>query len=147
MTMEVNRCLAFLLCDGASRAANGKINLHGIFDRIYVSESSRGPVGAERPAHLSNKTPLFFVFYKVIVKQPCTLQLKVEDPRGGSLNGNWRDEISVPGTIQTVWCLHLKDFAMDGSYTLRLVCNEGILSETTLAVSHAANGEPPSNQA
>jgi Family of unknown function (DUF6941) len=143
--MEENRCLAFLLCDGASRAANGKISLHGIFDRIRVSHGPGGPMGADRPARLGNKTRLFFVFYKVVLEQPCTLQLLVQDPRGGSVTGELRDEITAPGITQTVWCLHLKDFSADGRYTLRLACNQQTLSETSLDVSHAPNGQPSSD--
>jgi hypothetical protein len=145
--MEGNRCLAFLLCDGASRAANGKINLHGIFDRIQIKVDAARPdwvVAEEKPAHLNNPTPLFSVFYKVAVTEPCTLQLAVRDPTGEPIRGEWRDEIPEPGLIQTVWCLNLKDFAAAGTYTLRLISDHQTLSETALEVLHATNGQPRS---
>jgi hypothetical protein len=145
--MEEIRCLAFLLCDVASRANNGKINLHGIFDRIQVVNDTSRPqpaVGAERPAHLAEKTPLFFVFYKVMVTHPCTLHLAVRDPLGSFVNGSWRDDVSEAGLIQTVWALNVKDFEADGRYTLQLMCGQQIVSETTLDVLHVANGQPKS---
>ena len=141
-------CLALLLCDGASRAANGKINLHGIFDRIQIGVDPARPdwvVAKEKPAHLNNPTPLFFVFYKVAVTEPCTLQLAVENPAGSPVRGEWRDEISDPGLIQTVWCLNLKDFAAAGTYTFRLVSENQTLLETALEVTRAANGQPRSD--
>jgi hypothetical protein len=146
--MERIRCLALLLCDGASRAANGKINLHGIFDQIQVKvDPARKDwvVAKEKPAHLNNPTPLFYVFYKVAVTEPCTLQLAVEDPAGGLVRGEWQDEIPEPGLIQTVWCLNLKDFAAAGTYTFRLVSENQTLSETALEVSRATNGQPRSD--
>jgi hypothetical protein len=145
--MEETRCLALLLCDGASRAANGKINLHGIFDRIQVKIDSGRPdrvVASEKPDHLNSPTPLFFVFYKVKVIEPCTLRLVVEDPEGKPIKGPWQDEIADPGVIQTVWCLNLDDFAVAGTYKLRLMSGHQMLSETSLEVSPAAGQETES---
>jgi hypothetical protein len=68
----------------------------------------------------------------------------VRDPMGNSVNGGWRDEISEPGLIQTVWALNARDFAADGCYTLQLACGQQTLAETTLDVSHVANGQPKS---
>jgi hypothetical protein len=145
--MERIRCLALLLCDGASRAANGKINLHGIFDQIQIKVDPARPdwvVAKEKPAHLNDPTPLFYVFYKVVVTEPCALQLAVEDPRGTSVRGEWRDEVSGPGLIQTVWCLNLKQFAVAGTYRFRLISDNETLSETVLEVAYAVNGRPTS---
>lgn len=145
--MRENRCLAFLLCDRASRAENGKINLYGVFDRIQVVEDASRPQPvtiAEKPAHLADRTPLFFVFYKVVVQHPCTVQLTVRDPTGNFLNGGWRDEIAEPGLIQTVWALHVRDFAADGRYTLQLRCGQQVLAETTLDVAHGTGAEDKS---
>jgi hypothetical protein len=146
--MEGITCLALLLCDGASRAANGKINLHGIFDKIQIKvDPARkdSVVAKEKPAHLNNPTPLFYVFYKVAVTEPCTLDLAVEDPAGSPVRGEWRDEIPEPGLIQTVWCLNFKDFAAPGTYTFRLINDRETILETALEVSQAANGQPRSD--
>lgn len=134
-----------LLCDGASRAANGKVNLHGIFDQIQIKvDPARKDwvVAKEKPAHLNNPTPLFYVFYKVAVTEPCTLQLAVEDPAGRPVRGEWRDQIPEAGLIQTVWCLNLKDFAAVGTYTFRLISDHHTVLETALEVSNAADGQP-----
>jgi hypothetical protein len=141
--MEQTRCLALLLCDGATRAANGKVNLYGVFDRIQIKVDSSRPdlvVGSETPAHLNNPTAVFFVFYKVIATESSTLQLVVEDPTGRPVTGQWLDEIPQPGLIQTLWCLNLKDFASPGTYTLRLIRGQQTLSETLLEVADARNG-------
>lgn len=139
--MEENRCLALLLCDGAAGAANGKIDLLGVFDRIEVIEDCSPPqtvAGAQKPAHLADRTPLFFVFYKILVTHACTVQLHVLDPTGNPLDGGWKDEIAEPALIQTVWALNLKDFRLDGAYTFQLMCGQHELSETTLYISHNA---------
>ena len=47
--------LAFLLCENATKAADGKITLHGLFDRIVTP---RAPGDAK----------LFFVFYKQVAR-------------------------------------------------------------------------------
>ena len=136
-----------LLCDRAARAENGKISLYGVFDRIQVVEDASRPqpvTGAEKPAFLAEKTPLFFVFYQVVVQHPCTVQLMVRDPAGNFLNGGWRDEIAEPGLIQTVWALNVKDFAADGRYILQLLCGQQTLAETTLDVAHGTGGEQQS---
>ncbi len=104
----MTRCkvLAFLLCDRASKGPDGKVDLHGIFDRIVV------------PAPAQPR--LFHVFYKVAIDRPCTISLKVVDPPSGEIPGNWRDPIERSGLIQSVWALTTTLFKHPGSYGFEL---------------------------
>lgn len=99
--------LAFLLCDSASTGTDGKVNLHGLFDRIVVP---RDPVPRK----------IIFVFYKIEAEQPCTLCLRVLDPRGAEIPGPWRDSIEQPGLMQTVWSLATDLLGQAGAYALEL---------------------------
>ena len=103
------RCkvLAFLLCERAAREADGKVALHGLFDRIIVPRS---------PA----KTKLFFVYYKVVVEEPCTLSLRVRDSSAREIPGNWRDTLAQIGPLQAIWALTSGLFKQPGSYVLEL---------------------------
>ena len=105
--MEGCKLLAFLLCDSASKSSDGKVTLHGLFDRIIVP---RGPV----------KAKLFHVFYKIAIDQPCTVTLRVFDPLNGEISGNWRDRIGQPGLVQSVWALTTSLFKQAGPYGLKL---------------------------
>lgn len=107
--MATTRCLAFLLCDRWSRAQDDKVNLHGIFDRIV-----------KPPARDSGPRRIFYVFYKVMVGEPCKLELRLFDPRSGPLPGPWSDEIRDVGLMQTVWALTTNQFEQPGTYTLEL---------------------------
>jgi len=99
--------LAFLLCEDATKARDGKVTLHRLFDRII---SPRNP----------REVKLFYVFYKVFVKESCTIALRVVDPSGQEIPGNWRDSLSVIGPIQTVWALASDLFKQSGNYVLEL---------------------------
>ena len=103
------RCkvLAFLLCEKASADSNGKVTLHGLFDRIIVPRT---------PA----KPKLFFVFYKVVVEEPCTVSLRVTDSAGLDFLGNWRDSLSQIGPMQAIWALTTSLFKQPGPYVLEL---------------------------
>ena len=46
--------LAFLLCENATKGRDGKVTLHGLFDRIIIPRSTRDD-------------KLFFVYYKIVV--------------------------------------------------------------------------------
>jgi hypothetical protein len=105
--MERCKVLAFLLCEKATAGPDGKVTLHGLFDRIIVPET---------PA----KPKLFFVFYKVVVKQPCTLSLRVIDPFQGEIPGNWRDSLTLIGPMQAIWALTSSLFKQPGPYVLEL---------------------------
>ena len=93
------------------------MNLHGIFDQIVAPRTSwREPirVGRER-----GRT-IFFVFYKVVVGEPCKLELRVFNPLGAQVPGPWSDEIRDVGLMQTVWALAAHQFKQPGTYTLEL---------------------------
>jgi len=101
------KLLAFLLCDCATQGSDGKVTLHGLFDRVIVPQGSAPPKD-------------FFVFYKVDVKEPCAVKLRVIDPGGHEIPGNWRDSLSQIGPMQTVWALDTSRFMQPGPYVLEL---------------------------
>jgi Family of unknown function (DUF6941) len=124
--MAKARLLAFLLCENATRDAGGKVTLHGIFDRIIAPQSPR-------------EQKIFFVYYRLIVEEPCAVGLSVTDPNGGEVSGSWRDSLSQPGPVQTVWALTSALLKRPGPYLLRLMQeNENkeptIIAEMSLAV-------------
>jgi len=61
--------LAFLLCEDATKARDGKVTLHRLFDRIISPRSPR-------------EAKLFYVFYKVFVRESCTIALRALVPAG-----------------------------------------------------------------
>lgn len=101
------KLLAFLLCDHATKARDGKVTLHGLFDRIITPRTPRD-------------VKLFYVFYKIIVKEPCTISLRVVDPLGQEIPGSWHDSLSEVGPMQTIWALTSTLFKQSGSYVLEL---------------------------
>jgi len=105
--MERCKVLAFLLCEKATAGPDGKVTLHGLFDRIIVPRT---------PA----KPKLFFVFYKVVVKEPCTVSLRVIDSLGREVPGNWRDSLTQIGPMQATWALTSSLFKQPGPYVLEL---------------------------
>jgi hypothetical protein len=113
--MAATRCLAFLLCDKAVRAQDGKVNLHGIFDQIVAPRTSR-----REPIRIPRDRTIFYVFYKVVVGEPCRLELRVFDPLGAPVPGPWSDEIRDVGLMQTVWAVAAHQFKQPGTYTLEL---------------------------
>jgi hypothetical protein len=104
--MKKCELLAFLLCENATKSRDGNISLHGLFDRIIA-----------RPAP---RHKLFYVFYKVLVKEPCTIALRVVDPLGQEISGPWRDSLSEIGPVQTIWALTSSLFKQSGQYILEL---------------------------
>lgn len=105
--MEKAKVLAFLLCEKASKGADGKITLHGLFDRIITPRAPRD-------------VKIFFVFYKVVVREPCAIALKVVGPSGREIPGSWRDSLSETGPMQTIWALTSTLFKQAGPYVLEL---------------------------
>lgn len=101
------KLLAFLVCERATAGPDGKVTLHGLFDRIIVS--GRPP-----------SAKLFFVFYKVVVKEPCSVSLRVIDSSGREMPGNWRDSLPQIGPMQAVWTLTSSLFKQPGPYVLEL---------------------------
>jgi hypothetical protein len=102
------RVLAFLLCDNATRDRDGKITLHGLFDRIIVPRTRRDEKN-------------FYVYYRVVVEEPCAIALRVIDPAGHEVReGNRRDLLPELGPMQTVWSLSSDFFNQPGDYVLEL---------------------------
>jgi hypothetical protein len=118
--MEKCKLLAFLLCDSATQDADGKVTLHGLFDRIIVPQGS---------APLKD----FYVFYKVDVKEPCTVTLRVVDPEGNEIVENWRDSLSQIGPMQGVWATDSSRFMQPGRYVLELGQESDDLTALSLA--------------
>lgn len=114
------RLLAFLVCDNATRDRDGKVTLHGLFDRIIAPRSPR-------------EVKLFFVYYRVVVMESCTIALRVIDPEGCEIPGNWRDTLSELGPMQTVWALTSTLLKQQGAYTLELMQENGDSESLTLA--------------
>lgn len=101
------KVLAFLLCERATREPDGKASLHGLFDRIIIPRTPANP-------------KLFFVYYKVVVTEPCEVSLKVTDSSGRDITGNWRESLTQIGPIQSVWALTSSLFTQPGQYFLEL---------------------------
>jgi 3-polyprenyl-4-hydroxybenzoate decarboxylase len=83
------------------------VTLHGLFDSIVLPQGSAPPKD-------------FFVFYRIDVKEPCTVTLRVVDPVGNEIAGNWRDSLSQIGPMQTVWAVDTSRFLQPGRYVLEL---------------------------
>ena len=114
------KLLAFLLCDSATQDSDGKVTLHGLFDRVIV------PQGPAPPKD-------FFVYYRVDVKEPCTITLRVIDPAGNEIPGNWRDSLSQIGPMQAVWALDTSRFMQPGRYVFELSQESDDLTVLSLA--------------
>ncbi len=92
------------------------MNLYGIFDQIVALSTSRRPIriGPQR------ERTIFYAFYKVVVGEPCKLELRLFDPLGASVPGPWSDDIRDVGLMQTVWALTTNQLEQPGTYTLEL---------------------------
>lgn len=104
------KVLAFLLCESASRGADGKVTLHGLFDRIVTPLAPRA-------------TKTFFVYYKIVVKEPCTIGLRIyylNSQLDNEIQGDWRDSFSQLGPVQGIWALTTNLFNQPGNYALKL---------------------------
>ncbi len=107
--MEGCKLLAFLLCEEATAASDGKVTLHGLFDRIIVP---RGPTNPK----------LFFVYYKIVVEEPCVVTLRIIalDRFHADIPGSWQDAITQVGPVQSIWALTSSLFEVPGRYVLEL---------------------------
>jgi len=114
------RLLAFLLCDNATRDQNGKVTLHGVFDKIIAPQSPR-------------EARLFYVYYRVVVTEPCVLALNVTDPSGSRVTGSWRDTLTELGPAQAVWAVASTLLQKPGSYLLELIQEDGNSESFSLA--------------
>ena len=107
--MAKPKVLAFLLCERATRNSDGKVTLHGLFDRMTVPRVPGNP-------------KLFFVYYKVVVDEPCAVAMRVLDLDrfNTEIPGNWRDSIPQVGPMQSIWALTSSLFKQPGRYVLEL---------------------------
>jgi len=115
------KLLAFLLCDKATVDAHGRVTLHDLFDGIVIARPSRT---RRFPSSGSRKNPEgFYVFYKIVADQQCRIALKVLDPSGVEIHGNWRDSITPqgPSVWQAIWGLSASLFQVPGRYELDLM--------------------------
>jgi hypothetical protein len=118
--MAKARLLAFLLCDSATRDRHGKVTLHGLFDGIVAPRTP-------------TEVKLFSVYYRVVVEEPCVISLKLTDPGGYEIPGNWRDSLTELGPMQTVWALSSALLKQPGPYTLELMQENGGSERLSLA--------------
>lgn len=104
------KVMAFLLCENATRDPDGKIALHGIFDRIIIPRTPASP-------------KLFFVYYKIVVEEPCAVALRVTYPLHPEIprEMNWRDSFSQLGPVQGIWALTTGIVSGPGNYGLELM--------------------------
>ena len=102
------KVLAFLLCENATKDRDGKVTLHGLFDRIITPRTPRDD-------------KLFFVYYKIVVEGECAVSLRVTHSSGQEVSGNWRDKYSHVGPIQAIWSLAASLFKQPGRYDLELM--------------------------
>jgi hypothetical protein len=104
------KVLAFLLCENATKDRDGKIILYNLFDRIVTPRTPR-------------EDRLFFVYYKIVVREPCTVSLRVINSSGqqvSQVSGNWCDKHAQIGPIQSIWTLAASLFKQAGNYALEL---------------------------
>ncbi len=131
--MERCKVLALLLCEKASTGPDGKLTLHGVFDRIIIPRA---------PA----ESRIFFVYYKLVVEQPCTVSLRVTDPLNGEIGGNWldswRDSIERTGPIQAIWALTTTLLKQPGPYVLELRQETNDSEALSLASTRLVVDEP-----
>jgi hypothetical protein len=125
------KVLAFLLCENATKDRDGKVILYNLFDRIIKPRNPK-----------SDK--LFFVYYKIVVKEPCTISLRTMHSSGQEISGNWRDSFSQLGPVQSVWALTACQFKQPGNYALELRqeiegCEPLSLMSTLLIVDEEGN--------
>jgi len=115
------KLLAFLLCNKANVDQHGRMTLHDLFDGIVIPQPSRT---RHFPSFGSGKNlEVFYVFYKIVADQQCRIALKVLDPSGVEIPGNWRDSITPqgPSVWQAIWGLSASLFQVPGRYELDLV--------------------------
>jgi len=64
---------------------------------------------------------IFYVYYRVVVDEPCAIALRVIDPGGHEVcEANRRDSLPELGPMQTVWSLSSAFFSQPGDYVLEL---------------------------
>jgi len=119
--MENCGVLAFLLCRRATVDGNGSVTLHDLFDGIVIPQPGKKRLPGFRVAR--GPSQIFYAFYKVVAYQQCRVALKVLDPRGAEIPGNWRDSLTpqAPSIWQAIWALSTSLFQVPGDYQLTLM--------------------------
>ena len=104
------KVLALLLCEKATRDPDGKVALHGLFDRIIMPRTRLD-------------VDIFFLYYKIVVVEPCTVALRVVhlNQSESEIPGHWRDSFSELGPVQSIWALSTDLFKQPGEYALKLM--------------------------
>ena len=114
------KVLALLLCESWLKDEDGKVTLHGVFDRIIKPRSAK----THKP---------FFVYYKIVVEIPCKVSLRVNYPQRPAEFG-WHnmfkafhshDSFSEPGPVQSLWPLTTVIFQQPGKYAIELIQEDG----------------------
>jgi len=115
------KVLAFLLCDKTTVDPQGRVTLHALFDGIVISPPSTTRRRSPFTSHKNAEG--FYVFYKIVADQPCRIALKVLNPTGVEIPGNWRDSINPqgPSVWQAIWGLSASLFQVPGQYQLDLI--------------------------
>jgi len=110
----VNKCmkptlLALILCDAAVPGPQGKINLYGIFDRIYSKD-------------FPTRQPQFVIYWKCFFHETGEVRITIYRPNGTALL--YLDPVIVdkaPGISQGVHSITGVEFPEPGEYTVRLI--------------------------
>ena len=134
------RLLAFLVCEKATVGQSGKVTLHELFDGMIIARPRMPSFGVRR------NRAIFYVYYKIVADKACTIALRVSDPSGSEIPGNWSDSIAPAGptesTWQAIWALSTSLFEAPGLYAFQLICPESgfpapafLLASTQLIVA------------
>jgi len=109
--MAMCKLQVFLLCESAcvSREPDNRVSLHHLFDRIIL------PRTPER-----TDITIVWAYYKIVADAPCTVALRVTDPRQREVPGNRRHSIEQGGRVRGVWALDTGLFTEPGQYLLEL---------------------------
>lgn len=115
------KLVAFLLCRRATVDGNGSVTLHELFDGIVIPQSGKRPLSPF--GVLRNRPQIFYAFYKVVADQQCRVALRIHDPSGAEIPGNWRDSLTPqgPSVWQAIWALSASLFQAPGQYELDLM--------------------------
>jgi len=115
------KVLAFLLCDKTTVDGQGRVTLHALFDGIVIPRPST--TRHLSPFRSGKNAQGFYVFYKIVADQQCRIGLRILDPSGVEIIGDWHDSINPqgPSVWQAIWGLNASLFQVPGRYQLDLM--------------------------
>lgn len=123
------KLLAFLLCERATFSKGEKVSLHELFDGLRINRPASGPPPPPGTPRTGPSERVFYVFYKIVTSTPCTMSLRVVNPSGVEIPGNWVDPIEMWSAsefvFQSIWALTTGLFPEPGRYLLELLCSDG----------------------